>query len=73
MGRILRLSSWLLQVAVLYISRPLWPIHSSRNRTFFPSGTLSSGPSNIYLHFCLKSLNLLYMSLGLSQSMVGGV
>ena len=69
----LRLSSSLLQVAVLYISRPLSPTQSYRNRTFFPSGTFSSGPSNLNSHFCLKSLNLLYMSPGLSQSMAGGV
>ena len=61
-GRSLRLSSSLLQVVVLCISRPLSPIQSSRNRTFFPSGTFSSGPSNINSHFCLKSLNLLYMA-----------
>ena len=54
-GRSLRLSS-LFQVAVSYISRPMSLIQSSRNQTFFPSGTFSSGPSNIKSHFCLKSL-----------------
>ena len=72
-GRSLRLSLSLLQVAVLHISRSLSPIESSRNGTFFPSGTFSRRPSNINSHFCVKSLNLLYMPPGISQSMVGGV